>query len=535
MFDTAHYLHYVLDAGGDPHFTEDLLRLSPQAYLWHRLKKIQLFHNVVFVTMGVEGPELEVYDSQSEQLLRPVKKGWFSSAKREEIPQRIGLRRFSPGQFKQQNETLLQWLLERQKSEKTERTALVLTPEALRLLYEAADKKGRELLHKNIKNSPREGVLILRVDKDPVSLRSTFLEGRRWLSALDPMVAAALRGNARPLMTALSEQLREQLVDLSGYERELLPMLMLEALEESLGEDDPAQLEQQAEYLRLCCRSGQGVMQDHDPAKPLRREEIYDRLLRPDFRSALRRQTHQLWDRDPGGEPETVFVRRYGKLLPEQWAPVCDDELARTVTALTLPQAYLEKNRGQLHTLQSLKKALQTLWNRDRNPAVCGMLRTACDAVRRASELEDWDTVTDGMTLLRLCAGQICADPALGENLSGIFEMGEELLKASAAYFAQKDTLDRNSEDEMELYRVSKHKLTVQLSNQAILESRQRYLEALRSSLNQAILYFDESPGSRHVEELINRSMEQLKQRLDRVAEEPQYTIPEPEDSLYDL
>ena len=538
MFDTDHYLHYVLDTRDDCHFTEELLQLSPQAYLWHRLRKYHGFQNVVFVTMGEEGPALQVYDSGSEQLLRPVKKGWFSSGKKDrEDEGRIGLRQLLPSQLKQQTGSLLLWLLERQKSAKSEPTALVFSPEALRSLYEKADKKGRECLEKYIRNGMRDGILILHLRKEPRALAEAFLEGQCWLPDLDPAVAAALRGySARPLLTALEEQLRDRLVDLSGCQDELWHMLLREALDVSLGLDSPEQLQDQHRYLQLCCRSGQGVMEGAE--LPLRRSAVYGRLCTPEIRTALREQTAQLRNLDAGASMEELFLRRYGRIPTEEPQPVWEDTLAITVGSLTLPRDYLEKNRGQLRVLTGLNKAVQTLWNRRRNPLVSRMVLTVCDAVRQAGDSGDYDTVTDGMTLLNLCAGQLCADPVLDDNLTAIFEIGEELLHTSAAYYAQRDTLDRNSVDELELYRVSKHQLSLQLGNEAILEAKHRRIETLRSSLNQAILYFDENPRSDRVEQLVRKGLQDWKDRLEQAKEDTDLAGHQDDaltDSAYDL
>lgn len=534
VFDTAHYLHYVLDSRDDFHYTENLLRLSPRAYLWDRLKRCHRFDNVVFVTMGDEGLQLEVLDSGSEQLLRPSKKGWIFSGKkeREDGPEKVEPKRILPAHLKQQNSTLLQWLLEQQRNVKPQRTALIFTPESLRILYEGGDKKSQELLEKNIKSGFKDGVAILWIEKETQPLRETFLEGNHWLAELDPMVAVALRGTvARPLLTALSDQLRSQLVDLSGYQGELWEMLLRDALHNNFGTDSLEQLQDQCEYLRLCCRSGQGLMEGYAP--PLKRNLIDSLLQRKEFRKALRDQTAQLRGLDTSRSLEELFVQRYGKLQPEIPVLSCDDELTRSVISLSLPQPYLEKNRGQIRNLLQAQRSVSVLWNQRRNILVSKILPTVCDSIRQASERGDWDTLTDAMALLNLCANRICADPSLDDNLDAIFQIGEELLQTSAAYFQQKQILEQNSKDEVELYRVAKHQLTTQLGNQAILEAKQHRVEALRNSMNQAILYFDENPRSQRVEELIQQSREDWKNRLD-LAQEDRQKYDSQEDSLSD-
>ena len=79
MFDTTHYLHYVLDAETDFHYTDDLMRLAPDAYLWRELKEVHGFTYVVFVKKNDNGFALEVFDSGSGALVSwsSRKKGFF--------------------------------------------------------------------------------------------------------------------------------------------------------------------------------------------------------------------------------------------------------------------------------------------------------------------------------------------------------------------------------------------------------------------------------------------------------------------------
>lgn len=517
MFEIAHYLHYVLDTKEDPHYTKDLLKLSPPAYLWQELKERHRFDNVVFVETGEGGLWLRVYDTGSAEVLRPVKKGWFSSGKKER-EERPEPQCFSLAQLKQQPGTLLPWLLECQKNRKSERTALIFTADALRSAYDRCDRKGKELLHKYIKDGTQSGVLIIRIDKDAPTLEGTFLDGARWLSELDPMVRSALQGyGTRPLLTALSEQLCSQLVDFSGYEGELLPMLQREALDKSFGLDSPDELQEQARYLALCCQKG--MLCDQDPDAPIKRSQINSYVSRRENREALRSQTRQLRQESDSLSMEELFARHHGNLPTIRRQVLFDDELTRTVAALILPQDYLEKNRGQARTLLQLKQGVQTLWNKPRNRTVVRMLRDACDGVRQACEDGDWDTVTDGMTLLSLCTRQLCADPALNDNLDRIFEVGRELLLTASEYFHQRRTLAAESRDELELYQISKAQLTVQLGNEAILDAKRQRLESLRGSLGQAILYFNDNPRSERVEVLLQQSMEEWKKRLDQVTD----------------
>lgn len=152
------------------------------------------------------------------------------------------------------------------------------------------------------------------------------------------------------------------------------------------------------------------------------------------------------------------------------------------------------------------------------------MIRDTIDAALGAVSRKDWITLTDAMTLLSLCARQICADPVLNDNLDEIFSTGKELLLASADLNRQKqsfqDMYAMEKLDYHNIYKVDvdiyKAKFVAHAANDTILESKAKKLSMLRSSLYDTILYFDDHPLSEQVEKNLRESVHRWKDKLDQ-------------------
>lgn len=534
MFDTAYYLHYVLDTENDSHYTQDLMRLSPASYLWHELKECRGFSRVVFVNL-VNGSRLmlETFDNTSYQFLQPVKKGFLGFGKAKEQPAAEGIshKTFYPPEIKQEESTLLEFLLECQQNFRKERTAVVCTAEALEVLYERSAPEGRRALASYIENRSLSAILVVRLGMSTTALRKIFLQGRCFLSELDSNIKEVLRSHAQqPLLTMLSRQLGGQLVDFSRQSSDMVNLLMYDALENGSGPDTPDQLRDQGEYLRLCLDAGVSLAKDfvHVPRhEPLKRDTVYGKLADPDFRSRLRAEAGRLRARNPESPMADLFRREF-RTLPEDNGPrelCCEDELYRKVCTLTLPEEYLKQNLSQGRVVESLRKALATLWNKARSQTVCDMIRDATDAALEAVARRDWTTLTDALTLLSLCTRQLCADPVLNDNLDEIFLTGRELLQASADLSRQKQGFrDMYSQEQTDYSGTSKSdfgmykaKFAVHAATDTVLDGKAKKLSMLRSSLYDTILYFNEQPLSEQVEQRLKESMRRWKDKLDQV------------------
>lgn len=531
MFDTSYYLHYVLDTENDSHYTQDLMRLSPVSYLWHELKEYRGFSRVVFVNLVNDSRlMLETFDNASYQFLQPVKKSFLGFGKSKEAPvsEEISHKSFYPPDIKQEDRSLLAFLLECQQNHKKERTAVVCTAEALELLYECSDPKGRRILTSFIENRTLPAILVVRLGMSTTALRKTFLQGRCFLSELDSNIKEVLRSHVQqPLLTMLSRQLGGQLVDFSRQSTDMVNLLVYDALENDSCPDSPDQLQDQGEYLRLCLDAGVSLAKDFANVsrhEPLKRDTVYGKLADPDFRSRLRTEAARLRARNPESPMADLFRREF-RTLPDDAGLCelhCEDELYRKVCTLTLPEEYLNRNPSQDRVAESLRKAVATLWNKARSQAVCNMIRDAADAAMDAVSHQDWATLTDAMTLLALCTRQICADPALNDNLDEIFQTGRELLQASAALHRQMQGFQDMYSHQQPAYSKSdfdiyKSKFAVKAATDTILDGKAKKLSMLRSSLYDTILYFNDHPLSEKVEQDLRASLRRFQDKLDQV------------------
>lgn len=522
MFDTAHYLHYVLDTKHDDHFTDDLLRLSPEAYLWHELKECHGFANVVFVSTQEQKLELEVFDNQTRQLLQPPKKIPFAAPKQPD-PDGILRARFSPSKCGQTDSSLLPWLLKLQKDSKKDKTALVCTWEALDKMYRCSTVKGKDLLRSLTHGKSPSAIMVVRLELDTAALQQAFWNKDCCLTELDDHIKAVLSsGVQRPLLTMLAEQLKDQLVDFSGQYTEIRNMLLYEALTDPDCRDSMAQQEDQAEYLRLCCLHNLGLAEylgGHTSHEPLKRNTIREKLKDPNFRSILRSKAARLRQSGGSAPMAELFCSEQG--IPSDLCSCrdlrCDDTLARKVETLSLPAEYTEKHYQYTDVPQQAYNAVSTLWNKGRNDMVCDMIRSCCDAACTASDCGDWDTLTDSLKILQLCSGNICADPALEDNLQEIFAVGEEVLGLSANYFHQSSSMHAiYTDSSLESYMVSADELVVRLEGETSLEAKEKRLSARRSNLHHAIVHFNEYPLSDRVKDILDRSVDDMKMQLDQ-------------------
>ena len=534
MFDSAYYLHYVLDTENDSHYTEDLMQLSPGSFLWQELKEGHNFSRVIFVNL-VNGSRLmlETFDNASEQFLRPVKKGLFGIKTSQPVAEGLCHKTFSPTEVKQEDSTLLEFLLECQQNHKKERTAVVCTAEALQVLYERSSAEGRQRLAYVIENRTIPAILVVRLDMSTTGLSRTFLQGRCFLAELDSNIREVLRAKAQqPLLTMLSRQLGGQLVDFSRQSSDMVNLMMYDALENGNCPDTPAQLRDQGEYLQLCLDHNLGLAKEFanvPQSEPLKRDTVYGKLAESDFRGRLRADAARLRARNVGSPMADLFRRefRLGQESGQIRELIVDDALYRKVCTLALPAEYLKQNLAQGRVVESLQKALATLWNKPRNETVCEMIRTTADAALEAVARQDWTTLTDALQLLALCTRQICADLALNDNLDEIFATGQELLLASADHHRQTQHFkSMYPGGEPNYFLMDKTELSVYLSTETILETQGKKLSALRSSLYDTILYFNDHPLSEKVEADLRESMRRWKDKLDQAYSDSQLYSP---------
>lgn len=504
MFDTKHYLHYVLDAEMDFHYTDDLMRLSHDSYLWHELKERHGFTYVIFVKLTESGFFLEAFDSGSDALLTwsARKKAWHES-NTFHLPDKVQIQHSSylPAKLGRQDSTLMDLLWKVQHNARNEKIALVYTPASLRAML-ACTPKGINKISEFVDNRKKapNAISVIQIDMTAEALERAFLGDGSPFPDLEPALKKGLLSNMnKPLLTVLDEQLGERLTDFSTRQNDMHNILMFQALESMDGQDTTAQLSDQAEYLRLSCQYNLSIayMLGNRGSEPLRRSVIYGKLKEPAFRTALRTSANALRDSNPEAPMRFLFQQKFGSLPqthPEHRV-LHNDSLVKTVTALTLPEDYLHFDNTLKSVPEELTQAVRTLWSKKRNRFVCEKIEDYCSALYSACRDKDWDTVTDALLLLRLCARHLCANVAMQCNLDPVFKLGSTVLSDSAKFFhSQADIADMERIRKTGIHAgdVSHmHSKLTSITASTTLELEKVMLDAQRSDLRQCITFFN--------------------------------------------
>ena len=448
MFSANNYLHYVLDTTYGDHFTDDMLRLSPEAFLWHQLKEHCEFEAVVFLSGKSDRVQLTVYDMASEQFCKQTKQSAFESCNTPEV----GIQRHcflsntleipDAGLFSRlrkrpkddaiiSNENLLNWLIKSQKNQRSTKTALVISAELLEALYQNYPKKIREALELGNKGG-FQGILVIRLPRDAKKLQEAF-QHDRYLSQLDDDIAAVTCGREhRPLLKMLQEHLSGRLVDFGNCTAETENMLLYEALESGNGLDSPEQLRDQANYLCL------GHCYETDPDLQLpptfEREALYKILKNPVFRNQLRQTVAQLRQADDSAHLETLMCAHYSPRTDgfEPGKIYYSDKLVNRVHGLPAVDPAL----APLSNVPTqLYRTLRTLWNTPRNPQVCEMIKYCCKQIDTAHSQQDLGTFHDALLVLKVCTRYLCAPPEMDNLLKDLFTAAKSVMELSQECF----------------------------------------------------------------------------------------------------
>lgn len=515
MFDTAHYLHYVLDTARQAHYTGDMMKLSQGAFLWHELKECHGFDGVAFLTNENQKLRLKVYDAESEQIFRQEKKGLFSSQK--EVTPQIQPESFSLSELKKSDKELLRWLLERQKKAKNKKTALVCNVDALELLYRYADEKDRSMLVEEGRRKSTQGILLVNLPTEAGQLQRA-LGPMGCLAQLDADVAQLQQSKVRrPMLSLLEEQLTGRFTDLGNLESSIENMLLYDTLEKGDGEDSLEDIKNQARYLSLCCQFR--VRTELIPDEPVTHDALAKKLRESIFRDRLRQEVAKLLKSEEGTSVEQQFRKAFRDQIDSSAdLRICyADDLVSRVAALPS----LEENDQIVWSLkkvpQSLCKALQTLWNLPRSEQVCDMIETCCGAIHCAYPEQDWDTVTDALLLLQLCTRYLCAPHRMDENLKELFQSAEEVLNLSFECF-------RLGKDQQQFRQIHQGK-TDALSRlqdkiydgSKTLEQNIYYLKVKRADLHDKIVFFNaQERNPEEISAFLSKKLQQLGQKKEQ-------------------
>lgn len=439
VFASDLFFHFVFDADHDPHYTDSLLKLSPAAYLWYELRRQHGADNILFVNLHNGSIRAEVFDTQSNQILRPQKKGFFGLRKTEDAPQAVAHAVCQLAELGQQEDTFLDWLLN-DACPKNKKTALVFSHDAFTRLCTKSSGYVISQLKQQIQSPTGRCIIVIRLPVKADELARVMLpgDGQKAFPVLWDLfdgVRGATIGNREALMTALERQLGRQMTQMCLCPDDTMRLLLHHAVTD--GADTLEQLEDQAEYLDLCRRYRVGLLAPDTPADrfaPVSRLELSNRLDTPGFRDQLRQHTAKLRQKYPDGTLADAL--REARKLPQMPPPfpVYQDELARNILGLDLPDTFPRK-AACAADLDRARRDLTTLWNKPRNQLVCEAANTFCAEARSAIESRDWDTLGDVLHLLSFCGKQVCADTDHNDNLQNIINLGTDTIRQSKYLF----------------------------------------------------------------------------------------------------
>lgn len=441
MLSPNRYLHLVFDYDHDFHYTDTLLTLDTEAYLWYTMRCRYRYDAAIFASETNSGICLQVFDNGSQYVLKPQQSGLFNLfASRSPEPCRVQPKAFRLQELGTSEEGLLGWLLERTEAKelKNKRVALVFSLEAFEAVYRASRERDKQRLLKREKDPDGHSILVLRISPQPRDLEKIFLAEGAILPQISDEVRKALDGPREPLLNALKRQMRGQL-DFFYQIDDALNMLVHYALTEDVWEDTLQALRDQADYLQFIYGCA-AVKPEDSPAIPPRHREIAEQLRSAEFRETLRVQAAQLRDRYPS-LPVLEAMKRE-ELLPEDYGettmvPEYDDSLTRNIRSLCLPEDFLAipEYRHWQDTLVQVKSNFRTIWNYPRIQVVCtaagSFYKEVCGSARRG----EWETLNDALQLLQFCGEHICDKAEQGSALSRILKNGMIVLDLSHNIF----------------------------------------------------------------------------------------------------
>lgn len=448
MLSPNNYLHLVFDYDNDLHYTDTLLTLDPEAYLWYTLRCRYQYDVILFAAETSSGICLRVFDSESQCALRPEQSGfWGLFSSKSPEPRHLEPKTFRLQTLGTSEEGLLGWLLERTEAKelKKKRTALIFSLDAFETIYRASGEWGKQKLLKKGKYPDGHSILVLRISPQPKNLAEAFFREDAILPQISREIRKALDGPQEPLLDALKRQMGGQLACLYQID-DMLNMLVCHAVAADEWGDSLQEMKDQADYLQLCCRRyGRMVTEPEDgPSAAVRHREAAEWLRNAGFREALRVQTAYLRKRYPALSVLEAMKRE--GILPEDYqdAPLMldyDDPLVRNIQSLCLPEAFLRipKYSCWQDLLVQIQTNIRTLWNSPRSEMVCSwadfFYREICGAAGR----NDWETLNDAMQLLRFCAEHICDGTEREPVLSTIFNNGKVTIDLSHNIFRKSD------------------------------------------------------------------------------------------------
>lgn len=432
-------LRFILDFNNDDHYTESLLTLRSDAYIWYRLRRDGL-RNVLFLRIRENGElEFHVCDSESQTyLLSEIRrKTLFDSS-----PPQSNVYSLKDLKLDRQDheEKLLKRLLEADGT-----AALVFSYDAFAQICRNAGENGQQLT----------GLINSQITRHPIFICLPFQaeELEKCVSADTsdcPVLHEACRSlravrelpKPADMMLALRTMLGSQWMPLYDREDEMFHLLLQLAVETPDFTDDLDELRDQAEYLELCrTRRIRFLMpqKEDEQLRPLFRREVRAMLCDSATRDQLRRQTQDLRRHHPDGSICDGLTQQI-RWLPEPCPQIIwNDDLAQQAMRLSVPDE--SKRKGQWNTA---RRNLVRLWNRPRNPRAIELTTELLRHAHSAAMDKHWDVLDEILDLLEFFSGQLCAPAARNQDLEHLHELELLVIKLYESIYSRSkfDKLD---------------------------------------------------------------------------------------------
>lgn len=536
MLSTKHYLHLVFDYANDLHYTDTLLTLDSDSYLWYTLRQQDHFDVIVFVKKTPQGLRLQTLDTVSRQalLMKPVNLlGSLFHAQPSDTQRHVSRSEYALWDLGTTETELLQWLQERLrlKELKKKSCALVFTAAALETAFRSSPLWCQQALRSSIAQPDGRNVLILQLSPQPEKLADLFLKEDALLPHISQNAADAVNSPKEPLADALDRHMDGQLhkLHLPG---DVFSMLLHRAVKLGDNFDSMEDMANQADYLQKSLLGyGRLLAADPETGSMPRHRDLYETLADARFRSLLSSHTRLLREKYPD-----LSVSKALKLTidpePPSWIPPYSNSLILNIQALPLP---MEEKWQKL--LSHICGNLLPLWNKPHNKTVLSYAAVFFESAWDAAKLKDWGSAWDALQLLDFCGAQACADSSREAALDFLFRQGQALLSLSHNVFISSARSVDFSPDLLpdDYYEVKTQQAIIQKIAAAKNETELTNLYILRQALKESIRKFSEQTVCTHVlEQVFEAAQEDLRREADNIQEKQQklsvlLSQPEPE------
>lgn len=398
------YLRFILDSDNDDHYTDSLIPLQSEPYLWYRLRRDEYARSIVFLRVREDNQlVLHVYDNDSRQHLMQFAKVRFTLHGMEQSVQPDGQKDYSLQSLQMDEDNVLHKLLDA-----SGKAALVFTYEAFRRVCRNANRRSVQKLTALLEDHNSNDTIFIRLPSQAKNLEKCIHPGDGECQLLLDACKSLIEipgDKPEPLLPAMTDVLGNRLVRLDDHADEMYWLLL--SLDGHSAPDTLDELADQAAYLELCRSLRIRLLAPEQEAErytPLSVRETAAMLQKPEFRERLRRDVRKLRSNHPYGTIRDALSQEM--LLPDALpAPAYSNNLA---LSLKIPDKC--PNRSTLSAkLDTIKRNLITLQTKPRNELVEKIATELCRSCRNAIVSRNWVCLEEIINMLVFFSEQICA------------------------------------------------------------------------------------------------------------------------------